>query len=116
MSNYYITKPDGTQEGPYDKATLIALVKNHTYSANCYIWCEGMAAWKPFREVLTTELWALRRTVEPVVRKICRMFLALEGLDDRVEILWNDISLQDMAETARAELYRAQAEKLGIRS
>lgn len=51
MSNYYITKPDGTQEGPYDKATLIALVKNHTYSANCYIWCEGMAAWKPFREV-----------------------------------------------------------------
>ena len=111
MSNYYITKPDGTQEGPYDKATLIALVKNHTYSANCYIWCEGMAAWKPFREVLTTELWALRRTVEPVVRKICRMFLALEGLDDRVEILWNDISLQDITEEAKAELYKAQAAK-----
>ena len=37
MSNYYITKPDGTQEGPYDKATLIPLVKNHTYSPDSYI-------------------------------------------------------------------------------
>lgn len=51
MSNYYISKPDGTQEGPYDKTTLISLVKNHTYSQDSYIWCEGMAEWKPFREV-----------------------------------------------------------------
>lgn len=51
MSNYYISKPDGTQEGPYDKTTLISLVKNHTYSPDSYIWCEGMAEWKPFREV-----------------------------------------------------------------
>ena len=63
-------------------------------------------------DILTGELWALRRTVEPVLRKICRTFLALEGLDDRVEILWDEISLQDMTEQARAELYKAQAEKL----
>ena len=62
-------------------------------------------------DILTSELWALRRTVEPAVRKICRMFLALEGLDDRVSILWDDISLQDITEEARAELYKAQAEK-----
>ena len=62
-------------------------------------------------DILTSELWALRRTVEPVVRKICKTFLALEGLDDRVEILWNDISLQDITQEARADLYRAQAEK-----
>ena len=62
-------------------------------------------------DILTTELWALRRTVEPVVRKICRMFLALEGLDDRVEILWNDISLQDITEEAKAQMYQAQAAK-----
>ena len=31
--------------------------------------------------------------------------------DDRVEILWNDISLQDITEEARAELYKAQAMK-----
>ena len=38
-------------------------------------------------------------------------FLALEGLDNRVEILWDDISLQDITQEAQAELYRAQAEK-----
>ena len=62
-------------------------------------------------DILTSELWALRRTVEPVIQKICRLYLALEGLDDRVEILWNDISLQDITEEARAELYAAQAAK-----
>ena len=62
-------------------------------------------------DLLTSELWALRRTVEPAVAKICRTFLALEGLDPRVEILWNDISLQDITEEAKAELYQAQAAK-----
>lgn len=62
-------------------------------------------------DLLTSELWALRRTVEPAVAKICRTFLALEGLDPEVEIRWNDISLQDITEEAKAELYRAQAAK-----
>ena len=62
-------------------------------------------------DILTSELWALRRSVEPAVLKICRTFLALEGLDDRVKILWKDISLQDITQEARADLYRAQAEK-----
>ena len=63
-------------------------------------------------DILTGELWALRRTVEPVLRKICKTYLALEGLDDRVEIVWDEISLQDMTEQARAELYKAQAAKV----
>ena len=62
-------------------------------------------------DILTSELWALRRSVEPAVRKICRMYLALEGLDDRVDIEWSDISLQDITEEAQAELAKAQAEK-----
>ena len=62
-------------------------------------------------DILTSELWAIRRTVEPAMERICRMYLALEGLDDRVEILWDDISLQDITEEARADLYRAQAAK-----
>ena len=62
-------------------------------------------------DILTSELWALRKTVEPALRKICKMYLATEGLDDRVQIQWNDISLQDMTEEARADLYKAQAEK-----
>ena len=62
-------------------------------------------------DLLTSELWALRRSVQPAVEKVCRTFLALEGLDTAFEILWDDISLQDITEEARAELYRAQAEK-----
>ncbi len=62
-------------------------------------------------DILTSELWALRRVVEPALHRICRMFLALEGMDDRVDILWNDISLQDITQEAQADLYRAQAEK-----
>ena len=45
------------------------------------------------------------------MEKVCRTFLALEGLDNRVEILWDDISLQDITEQAKAELYKAQAAK-----
>ncbi len=62
-------------------------------------------------DILTSELWAIRRTVQPAIERICRMYLALEGLDNRVEILWDDISLQDMTEEAKANLYQAQAEK-----
>ena len=61
-------------------------------------------------DILTSELWAIRRTVQPAVERICRMYLALEGLDNRVDILWDDISLQDITEEAKADLYRAQAE------
>ncbi|MBE6975657.1 MAG: serine/threonine protein phosphatase [Ruminococcaceae bacterium] len=63
-------------------------------------------------DILTAELWALRRAVEPVLRRICKMYLALEGLDDRVELKWEDISLQDITREAQAELYKAQADKL----
>jgi len=62
-------------------------------------------------DILTSELWALRRAVEPAVRRVCQLFLAMEGLNDRVEILWNDISLQDITQEAQAQLYLAQAEK-----
>ena len=62
-------------------------------------------------DILTSELWSLRRTVEPTVRKICRTYLAMEGLDDRFNIHWNDISLQDITQEAQADLYRARAEQ-----
>ena len=42
------------------------------------------------------------------------VWLVLEGYDPSVEIEWDEISLQDMAETARAELYAAQAAKLAM--
>lgn len=62
-------------------------------------------------DLLTSELWAIRRAVEPVLLRICKTFLALEGLDTRLELKWEDISLQDIAEEAQAQLHLAQAEK-----
>ena len=62
-------------------------------------------------DLLTSEIWALRRTVEPAVMKVCKTYLALEGMDPRLELEWNSISLQDITEQAKAELYLAQAEK-----
>lgn len=63
-------------------------------------------------DALTTELWAYRRILTPVIEKICSMYLRFLGNSSGVEVVWDDITLQDTVETARAELYSAQAKKL----
>ncbi len=63
-------------------------------------------------DLLTTEITAIRRSVEPALCRTAELWLRLHGFAGRPEIVWEDINLQDMVEEARAELYRAQAEKL----
>ena len=63
-------------------------------------------------DLLTTELWALRRAVEPVLERIFRQHLLLTGKSCPVKIVWDEISLTDTVEEARAALYRAQARQL----
>ena len=63
-------------------------------------------------DILTSELWALRRTVEPVLERVCELWLRLHGRSQRPRILWEDICLQDLVEEAQADLYRAQALQL----
>ena len=63
-------------------------------------------------DLLTTEVTAIRRSVEPALCRTAELWLRLHGFAGRPEIVWEDINLQDMVEEARAELYRAQAEKL----
>lgn len=63
-------------------------------------------------DMMTSEITAIRRTLEPVVERICQLWLRLHGFDGGVEVLWDDINLQDILEEARAELYRAQAEQI----
>lgn len=65
-------------------------------------------------DMLTTEVTALRRTLTPVVERICRLWLRMRGFDCGFEVVWDDINLQDQVEEARAELYREQARKLRI--
>ncbi len=61
-------------------------------------------------DIITSELTAIRRTLTPVVRRICDMWLKMHGEKAEYEIVWDDINLQDEVEEAHAELYRAQAE------
>lgn len=63
-------------------------------------------------DILTSELNAYRRLLEPVIMKICKTHLLLNGFDGNCNIVWNNISLQDEVELAKAALYRAQTAKL----
>lgn len=63
-------------------------------------------------DLLTSEITAIRRSVEPALCRVAELWLKLHGYEPKAEILWEDINLQDLTEEARAELYRAQAERL----
>ncbi len=65
-------------------------------------------------DMLTTEITAIRRTLTPVVERICRLWLRMHGYACGFEVVWDDINLQDEVEEAKAELYREQARKLRI--
>ena len=64
-------------------------------------------------DLLTSEITAIRRSLEPMLRRICRLWLRLGGYDDQVSIEWEDINLQDIVEEARAQLLHAQAVEIG---
>lgn len=63
-------------------------------------------------DILTSEIDAYRREIEPVIRKICLWQLRLSGFDCDVDIVWDNITLQDLTEIAKSEYYNAQATKI----
>lgn len=63
-------------------------------------------------DALTTELWSYRRVLTPVIEQICDMFLRLCGNSDGVTVEWDEITLQDTLDEAKAKLYLAQAKKI----
>lgn len=63
-------------------------------------------------DMLTSELEYYRTLLTPVIIKICRAFLRGEGYFCDVAVEWDNISLQDETEIAKARLYNAQAEKI----
>ena len=60
-------------------------------------------------DMMTSEITAIRRSLEPVVERICELWLRLHGYSPKVTVDWQDVNLQDLVEEARAELYRQQA-------
>ena len=65
-------------------------------------------------DMLTSELAALRRTLTPVVERVCRLWLRMHGYGCAFEVVWDDIDLQDEVELARAALYREQTRRQQI--
>ena len=65
-------------------------------------------------DMLTSEITALRRTLEPAVGRICALWLRLHGYGCRFKVDWEDINLQDEVEEAKATLYLQQGRKLEL--
>lgn len=63
-------------------------------------------------DMLTSELEYYRNRITPVISKICKEILFREGYFCDFNIVWDDISLQDITELAKARLYNAQADIL----
>ena len=63
-------------------------------------------------DLLTSELESYRRVLTPVILRAAQTILRVWGEDPRCGVEWDDITLADEVELARAGLLRAQAEKL----
>lgn len=61
-------------------------------------------------DILTTELEAYRRILNPIIKKIANTYLKTIGVYDELNISWSEITLQDETQKAQARLYNAQAE------
>lgn len=63
-------------------------------------------------DLMTSELTAVRRSVTPMLEKICRLWLRMHGYAAVPQIEWDPINLQDDVEEAKARLYDAQARQV----
>lgn len=63
-------------------------------------------------DMMTSELTAIRRTLTPVIERVCRLWLRMHGFACAFSVEWDQINLQDDVEEAKARLYDAQAQKI----
>ena len=65
-------------------------------------------------DMMTSEITALRRNLEPVLERIATLWLRMHGFGCSAVMEWEDINLQDEVEEAKAELYRQQARRIEL--
>ena len=63
-------------------------------------------------DILTSELEAYRRVLDPVIEKIAGMWLRMQGWDDTCRVEWNEITMQDEVDHANARLQHARAAEI----
>lgn len=63
-------------------------------------------------DILTSELEAYRRLLNPAIEKICTLWMRLHGREPRFLIDWDTITLQDAVDMANARLMNARAAQI----
>ena len=63
-------------------------------------------------DILTSELEAYRRILNPVIGKVCSLWLRLHGYSPEHTVMWDDINLQDAVELSNARLLEARAKQI----
>ena len=67
-------------------------------------------------DILTSEIDYYRRVLTAMMKRIISLHCQMCGIDERVDIVWDNVNLQDEESLARARLYNAQAEEAEIRA
>lgn len=60
-------------------------------------------------DILTSEIDYYRRLLTQMIQRVVALQCELSGIDERVDIVWDSVNLQDEESLARARLYNAQA-------
>lgn len=63
-------------------------------------------------DILTSELEAYRRLLNPVLEQICSIWLRLNGFTTKFYVDWENITMQDETESANARLLNARAAEI----
>lgn len=63
-------------------------------------------------DILSSEIDYYRKELEPVIMRICDLYLRLNGIESDFEIKWNDVTLQDITEVAQSRYYDAQTQQI----
>lgn len=63
-------------------------------------------------DILTSELEAYRRMLDPVIRRVAGLWLQMEGYDPHCRVVWEPITLQDEVDHANARLMNARAKEI----
>lgn len=63
-------------------------------------------------DILTSELEAYRRLINPIINRIVGLWFRLKGIDESYEIHWEDITMQDELDHAQALYINAQRKEL----
>lgn len=67
-------------------------------------------------EILNSELESYRRILNPVINKICNMWMQFKGLDLNFKIKWCSINLKDELRLANTRLLKAKAREIELKN